>query len=63
MNLQYRMFRYCTGFLGEKTMPRTIIMGTCVQVQGTFVRALSDGQIVVSVGDRNFAGQPISAVA
>jgi hypothetical protein len=44
-------------------MLRTIIMGTCVQVQGTFVRALSDGQIVVSVGDRNFAGQPISAVA
>ena len=36
-------------------MLRTIIMGTCVQVQGTFVRALSDGRIVVSVGDRDFA--------
>lgn len=40
-------------------MLRTIIMGTCVQVQGTFVRALGDGRIVVSVGAQNFAGQPI----
>ncbi len=37
-------------------MLRTIIIGTCVQVQGT-------GRIVVSVGDRDFAGQPISAAA
>ncbi len=44
-------------------MLRTIILGTCVQVHGTFVRALSDGRIVVSVGDRDFAGQPISAAA
>ena len=44
-------------------MLRTIIIGTCVQVQGTFVRALNDGRIVVSVGDRDFAGQPISASA
>ena len=51
------------GILGEKTMLRTIILGTCVQVQGNFVRALSDGRIVVSVGDRIFAGQPINAAA
>jgi len=44
-------------------MLRTIIIGACVQVQGTFVRALNDGRIVVSVGDRDFAGQPISAAA
>jgi hypothetical protein len=50
-------------FLGENTMLRTIIIGACVQVQGTFVRALNDGRIVVSVGDRDFAGQPISAAA
>ena len=47
------------GSLGENTMLRTIIMSTCVQVQGTFVRALSDGRIVVSVDNRDFAGQPI----
>lgn len=44
-------------------MLRTIIMGTCVQVQGTFVRKLSDGRIIVSVGDRRFAGMPVSAAA
>ncbi|MGB7319516.1 MAG: hypothetical protein WBC85_16250 [Planktotalea sp.] len=44
-------------------MLRTIIMGTCVQVQGTFVRALADGRIIVSIGERNFAGRPVSAAA
>jgi len=44
-------------------MLRTIVIGTCVQVQGTFVRALSDGRIVVSVGNRRFAGQPVIAAA
>lgn len=44
-------------------MLRTIIMGTCVQVQGTFVRALSDGRIIVSVGERNFAGKPVATAA
>jgi len=40
-------------------MLRTILIGTCIQVQGTFVRALSDGRIVVSDGGRDFAGQPV----
>ncbi|MEN8892063.1 hypothetical protein [Planktotalea arctica] len=44
-------------------MLRTIIMGTCVQVQGTFVRALADGRIIVAVGDRNYTGRPVSAAA
>ena len=52
-----------TRFLGEKTMLRTIIMGTCIQVQGNFVRALSDGRIVVSVGRQIYAGKPINAAA
>ena len=41
-------------------MLRTIIIGTCVQVQGKFVRALSDGRIVVSDGQRVFAGTPVA---
>lgn len=44
-------------------MLRTIIMGTCIQVQGNFVRALSDGRIVVSVGRQIYAGKPINAAA
>ena len=42
-------------------MLRTIILGTCVQVQGTFVRALSDGRIIVSVAETNYAGKPVAA--
>jgi hypothetical protein len=44
-------------------MIKTITIGSCVYVQGTFVRNLADGKIVVRVGDRMFQGLPISATA
>lgn len=40
-------------------MLRTIILGTCVLVQGTFVRQLADGKIAVRVGQNVFAGYPV----
>jgi len=40
-------------------MLRTIQIGSCIQVQGVLVRSLSDGRIVVSVGNREFTGSPI----
>ncbi|WP_202903878.1 hypothetical protein [Halocynthiibacter namhaensis] len=40
-------------------MVRTILLGSCVSVQGTFVRALTDGRIVVRVGTQDFKGAPI----
>ncbi|SEQ88011.1 hypothetical protein SAMN04488092_11585 [Thalassovita taeanensis] len=40
-------------------MLRTIVIGSCVSVQGTFVRGLPDGKILVRVGEREFAGQPV----
>jgi hypothetical protein len=42
---------------------KTITLGTCVSVQGVFVRALQNGKIVVRVGDRIFTGRPVSAEA
>ncbi len=42
-------------------MIRTILIGSCVWIQGLFVRQLDDGNIVVRVGDRNFVGKPVSA--
>ncbi|WP_286193425.1 hypothetical protein [Boseongicola sp. H5] len=42
-------------------MLKTITLGTCVSVQGIFVRALTDGKIMVRVGDRIFTGRPVSA--
>ena len=42
-------------------MIRTIIIGSCVSVQGTLVRALPDGKLVVKVGSRLFAGTPANA--
>ncbi|MBY6049511.1 hypothetical protein KUV47_18135 [Vannielia litorea] len=44
-------------------MLRTIVLGSCVSVQGTFVKALADGRVVVRVGARDFTGRPVDAVA
>jgi len=41
-------------------MLRTISVGTHVQVQGLLVRTLENGKMVVSVGDREFEGKPVS---
>ena len=41
---------------GFDDMLRTILLGSCVSVQGTFVRNLPDGCIAVRVGDRIFSG-------
>lgn len=42
-------------------MLRTIVVGSCVSVQGLFVRALSDGKLVVKVDEKLFVGHPVSA--
>ena len=42
---------------------RTIIVGTCVSVQGHFVRNLADGRIAVRVGQRIYEGMPVGARA
>ena len=44
-------------------MLRTVLIGSCVSVQGTFVRNLSNGQIAVRVGSKIFAGYPVVAQA
>ncbi|MEL6914304.1 MAG: hypothetical protein AAFP13_07360 [Pseudomonadota bacterium] len=41
-------------------MIRTVTVGTCVSIQGTFVRTLSDGQVEVRVGGQSFVGTPVS---
>ncbi len=40
-------------------MLRTIILGSCVSVQGVYIKTLSDGRILVRVGSREFAGRPV----
>jgi hypothetical protein len=40
-------------------MIRTITIGSCVSIQGLFVRACADGTILIRVGDTLFRGQPI----
>ncbi len=41
-------------------MLKTILMGSRVYVQGTFVRRLDNGKIIVRVGKRLFAGFPVT---
>ncbi len=42
-------------------MVRTIILGSCVSVQGIFVRALSNGKIAVRVDNKVYEGKPVNA--
>ena len=44
-------------------MLRTIMLGTCVLVQGLFVRQLADGRIAVRVGEMTYSGFPVSALS
>ena len=41
-------------------MLKTITLGTCVSVQGIFVRALPNGKVEVRVGQQLFTGSPVS---
>lgn len=40
-------------------MLRTILLSSCVSVQGTFERQLDNGKILVRVGSMLFEGYPI----
>lgn len=44
-------------------MLRTITVGSCVSVQGSFVRKLANGNIQVRVGEKVFEGRPVSRTA
>jgi hypothetical protein len=52
-------FKHVNIAWGGFDLLRTIVIGSCVSVQGTFVRGLPDGRILVRVGDREFAGMPV----
>jgi hypothetical protein len=38
-------------------------MGSCVSVQGTFIRALEDGKIMVRVDEKTYIGFPVKTRA
>ncbi|SHG97885.1 hypothetical protein SAMN04488044_1739 [Cognatishimia maritima] len=40
-------------------MLRTIMVGSCISVQGLFVKTLPNGRIVVRVGSQTFQGRPV----
>ena len=42
-------------------MLKTILLGSCVLVQGVFVKKLADGQVAVRVGDKVYQGKPVTA--
>ena len=39
----------------------TILLGTCVAVQGTFVKKLANGYVTVRVGEQFYTGRPVIA--
>ncbi|MHA6347263.1 hypothetical protein [Roseivivax sp. CAU 1761] len=42
-------------------MIRTIILSSCISVQGILEKTLPDGRMVVRVGKRLFTGQPCAS--
>lgn len=40
-------------------MLRTITIGSCVSVQGIFVKDMPDGRVAVKVDDIVYAGMPV----
>lgn len=42
-------------------MVRTITLGSCVSVQGIYIRDLPEGRVLVRVGEHEFAGRPINS--
>lgn len=44
-------------------MLRTITLGSCVSVQGMFIRQFEDGKIMVRVDEKTFIGYPVQAKA
>jgi hypothetical protein len=51
------------GLWGEIQVLRTIILGSCVSVQGLLVKKLDNGKIVIRVGDRIYEGMPVAKLA
>ena len=41
-------------------MLRTITLGSCVSIQGTFVRAMPYGRIAVQVDNTIYSGVPVT---
>ncbi|MFW2544257.1 hypothetical protein ACN2XU_16600 [Primorskyibacter sp. 2E107] len=44
-------------------MLRTVILGSCVSVQGLLEKTLPDGRITVRVGNNIFTGLPVGKPA
>ncbi|WP_283254899.1 hypothetical protein [Marivita sp. GX14005] len=44
-------------------MLKTIVIGSCMSVQGVLEKTLPDGRIAIRVGDRIFTGAPVLKAA
>ena len=42
-------------------MLTSVTLGSCVTIQGIFVRTLANGKVIVRVGKDLFAGKPVTA--
>ncbi|WP_281178059.1 hypothetical protein [Aestuariivita boseongensis] len=44
-------------------MLKTITVGSCVSIQGLYVKTLPDGRVAVRVGDTIYTGYPVAKAA
>lgn len=48
--------------MGDWSMLRTIMVGSCVSIQGLVIKTLADGKMVVKVDEKFFVGHPVSKI-
>lgn len=56
----YKLACYNCSGREERKMLRTITIGSHIQVQGLLVRTLANGKVIISVGEQEFEGKPIT---
>ncbi len=44
-------------------MLSTITVGSHVQLQGLLIRTLSDGKVVISIGEKEYEGKPVTRLS
>jgi hypothetical protein len=47
----------------ESIMLQTILIGSCISVQGLLVKQLANGRMLVRVGERLYEGRPANSGA
>ena len=58
--LNSTVYPFSISHVGDTAVLTTIVLGTCVSVQGIFVKRLANGLVTVRVGEQFYTGRPVA---